>query len=588
MSKKLLGIFVVIILVTTFIPTAAIGIGENRFFEQIAEPINDVDWWPMYGHDPQHTSCSTCSAPNENKINWSYETGSEIRFSSSVVVDNKLYIGTGEIESIGMLDIEEIMSKPVINYLNENIKSTYSDTGGIFCIDTITGEKLWDFVTEGVVSSTPVVYNGNIYVLTTSSETYEGYLYCIEAETGLEQWSSEYTNLITTPTIYNDNLYVSIVDIITGDGKLLCLDPSDGEEIWNHSAGFNQYAMYSSPAAYDDRVFYITINTTDIKLHCVDATTGMEHWTIFLTKMEVGMVVSTPVIDGERIFVMSLESYIANETVWSVLFSINAENGDINWKHVMDEFDISLTTPAVADDVVYFSYVENYWAYGGIACLNADDGEVIWDKRLYNDFFTVSTPSIADGKIFIGGMNLVEVASLMNCFDIDTGSLIWNYPIGEISMVDNSPAIVDGKVFIADYGGTIFAFKDNTPPNGPVIDGPDKGGKETEIGFVISSEDFDGDYIIEFIINWGDNISDEIITGPFESGERVIVSHIWEEKGKYLIKAKAKDSFGDESNWSEFEINIPRTKQFCTTSFQWLVELFPFMIKLLQRILFYK
>jgi outer membrane protein assembly factor BamB len=251
----------------------------------------------------------------------------------------------------------------------------------------------------------------------------------------------------------------------------------------------------------------------------------------------------------------------------------------------MDELDISLTSPAVAEDIVYFSYVENYWSYGGIACINVADGEVIWDKRLNYDFFTVSTPAIADGKLFIGGMNLREVASFINCYDIDTGSQIWRNQIGELSMVDTSPAIVDGKTFIASYSGTIFAFKDNTPPNAPVINGPNKGNPEMEIGFTLSSRDFDGDDIAEFVINWGDNVSDEIVTGPFLSGEKVIVSHIWADKGTYLIKAKAKDLFGDESNWSEFEISIPRTK---TTSFlwlEWLFERFTILEKLLDLII---
>jgi outer membrane protein assembly factor BamB len=342
--------------------------------------------------------------------------------------------------------------------------------------------------------------------------------------------------------------------------------------------------MYSAPAGYDDKVYYVTINTSDIELHSVDATTGEEYWTIFLTKMEVGLVVSSPVVDEGRVFVMSLESYYSNQSVWSVLFCIDAESGDVNWKYVMQDNDLSLTSPSIANDVVYFSYVENYWAYGGIACVNADDGEIIWNKKLYYDFFTVSTPSIADGKLFTGGMNLLEVASFINCYNIDTGDLIWRNEIGELSMVDTSTAIVDGKAFIADYSGTIFAFSDNNPPNDPMVDGPQKGKPEKALDYSFSSKDIDGDDIAEFIVNWGDNVSDEIFTGPFESGEEVIVNHTWAEKGTYTIKAKAKDLFGDESNWTEFEVNIPRTKAVNTPMFKWFLELFPFMVKLLHLI----
>lgn len=585
MNKKILAIFVIMLLITTVSTTVALKNNEYKENNQISESKNDLDWWPMFGHDPQHTGFSTSSAPNENKVNWSYATGSEIRFSSSVVVDNKLYIGTGEIESKGSFDFEKIKNKPVINILNEYKEKTYAETGGVFCIDTITGIKLWDFVTQGTVSSTPVVYNGNVYVLSTYSDTYDGYLYCIDAETGIKQWDFMYTNYMTTPTIEYDNLYVTVLDSYTGFGKLLCLDPLDGMEKWNYTTGYNNFAMYSAPAVYDGKVFFITINSSDIELHSVDSSTGQKQWNVFLTKMELGLVVSTPVIDNNRVFVLSLESYIENETVWSVLFCIDAETGDKIWKHELEELELSLSTPAVADDLVYFSYAENYWEYGGLICINALDGEVVWNKRLNYDFFTFGSPSIADEKLFIGGINVIQSASVINCYDINSQEVVWKYKIGELSMVDSSAAIADGSLFIADYEGTIYSFSDNTPPNAPVIDGPStaKKGKNYDYGF--TSTDPDGDDISQYIINWGDDTGVDIIFGPFSSGEEAIANHTWDKKGTYIIKAKAKDLFGDESDWSEFEVVIPRNKAVDKLIYHWLFERFPILCKFLQIVL---
>jgi len=585
MNKKILPIFVFTLLIASVTTTVAMIDTKYKENNQISELENDLDWWPMFGHDSQHTGFSTSSAPNVNKVNWSYATGSEIRFSSSVVVDNKLYIGTGEIQSRGSFDFDKIKNKPVINILKEYRETTYAETGGVFCIDTTTGIKLWDFVTQGTVSSTPVVYNGNVYVLTTNSDTYEGYLYCIDAETGIKQWDYMYTNLMTTPTIENDNLFITVADPYTNYGKLLCLNPSDGVEKWNHTTGYNNFAMYSAPAVYNDNVFYISINSSDIELHSVDVSTGEEQWKIFLTKMELGLVVSTPVVDNNRIFVLSLESYIANETVWSVLFCINAENGDEIWKHEMEEFEISLSTPAVANDLVYFTYAENYWAYAGIACVNASDGEIIWNKKLNYDFFTFGSPSIADEKLFIGGMNLIQQASVINCYDINSNELIWKYSIGELSMVDSSAAIANENVYIADYGGTIYAFSDNTPPNAPVIDGPSKGKKGIKYDYSFASTDPDGDDIAEYIINWSDGTGQEWIFGPFASGEEAFANHTWDEKGTYLIRAKSIDLFGNESDWSEFEVVIPRSKTVYNQLFWWLFKRLPILSKFLQHLL---
>jgi len=427
----------------------------------------ETDWWPMYGHDPQHTGVSTSSAPNLGMMKWNYNTCSEIRFSSPVIVDNKLYIGTGEIESIETLDFEKIKSKPVINILNENKVTTQTETGGVFCIDAITGNKEWDFVTKGAVSSTPVVCNGNVYILSSNSDTFEGDLYCLDAETGVKQWNFNYTNLQTTPIIEDDNIYMTIADPYTGYGKLLCLDSSNGAEKWNNSMGYTNFSKLSAPAAYNGKVYYTLIHNYDytVEINCVDAATGQKNWSSFLTTMELGFAVSSPVISEEKVFVMSLESYMSNDTAWSVLFCLDAENGDEIWEYAMPESEISISTPAVANDIVYFTYVENYWAYGGMACINASNGGVIWDQRLYNDFFIFSSPSIADEKLYIGAMNVYEYASVINCYDIYSGAPIWSYTIGDLGQVTSSPAIADEKVFIASPSGTIFAFEDEPVPN---------------------------------------------------------------------------------------------------------------------------
>ena len=38
------------------------------------ESSSSVDWWPMYQHDPRHTSYSTSTAPNTNDTLWTFET----------------------------------------------------------------------------------------------------------------------------------------------------------------------------------------------------------------------------------------------------------------------------------------------------------------------------------------------------------------------------------------------------------------------------------------------------------------------------------------------------------------------------------
>ena len=64
-------------------------------------------------------------------------------------------------------------------------------------------------------------------------------------------------------------------------------------------------------------------------------------------------------------------------------------------------------------------------------------------------------------------------------------------------------------------------------------------------------------------------------TDVFPSGTEVTASHIWLEKDTYLIKAKAQDPYGYESDWGTLEITIPRTKYFYNSLIKSLFQLYP-------------
>ncbi len=67
--------------------------------------------------------------------------------------------------------------------------------------------------------------------------------------------------------------------------------------------------------------------------------------------------------------------------------------------------------------------------------------------------------------------------------------------------------------------------------------------------FSSSTTDPDGDDVY-YLFEWGDgNLSGWI--GPYESGETAEASHSWTEKGRYSIRAKAKDVHGIQSDWSD-------------------------------------
>lgn len=119
----------------------------------------------------------------------------------------------------------------------------------------------------------------------------------------------------------------------------------------------------------------------------------------------------------------------------------------------------------------------------------------------------------------------------------------------------------------------------NDPPNAPDIDGPISGKAKEDYEYTFVSEDPEGGNLLYFI-NWDDDTADDWF-GPFESGEKVNISHNWSTKGRYVIKARAKTINGIMSSWGEFKVLIPRLRISINSMFQWFLEKFPFLARFL-------
>ena len=125
----------------------------------------------------------------------------------------------------------------------------------------------------------------------------------------------------------------------------------------------------------------------------------------------------------------------------------------------------------------------------------------------------------------------------------------------------------------------------NVPPNKPATPSGDASGK-VGVSYVYESSttDINGDKI-SYLFDWGDG-TDSGWVGPFDSGDICQESHIWNTKGSYSIKVKAKDTFGAESPWSDpLPVTMPYTykpiPQFLELLFQRFPNAFPVLRHLL-------
>lgn len=141
------------------------------------------------------------------------------------------------------------------------------------------------------------------------------------------------------------------------------------------------------------------------------------------------------------------------------------------------------------------------------------------------------------------------------------------------------------EYYVLSYDGEIsLSPVANQAPYAPEISGPPSGKPGTSYEFTIVTTDPEEDNVC-YNIDWGDGNTEW--TGFYASGEEVTVTHTWSSQGTYKIKAKAKDVYGAESEWSDyFEVTMPRYRIINRPFLQFLqnhLNLFPILQILLQR-----
>ena len=127
-------------------------------------------------------------------------------------------------------------------------------------------------------------------------------------------------------------------------------------------------------------------------------------------------------------------------------------------------------------------------------------------------------------------------------------------------------------VFNADNDYTdetvVALFPVNHPPSAPTITGPKTGKIKIPHQYNFTSIDSDGDNVSYYIEWMYGNITPW--TSYQASGIVYSESHIWNKRGRYTIKARAKDEYLEESDWAELDVTMPRNKPINTPFLKFL------------------
>lgn len=355
----------------------------------------------------------------DTRINWIYETGSAIYYSSPAIGDSgTIYIGTGY----------------WLNYSGER-------TGrGLYAINT-DGTLKWYYAINSEVFSPVVGPDETIYV-----QDYNNNLYAINSDGALNwkyETSVQNSNVgCSTPAIASDGtIYMA------GYNQTLYAINSNGTLKWEYTPMSGGAVLRTSPAIGADGTIYLPMGYT---LYAINPQGTLE-WSCALNG--ASDTFSSPAIDSDGTIYLGGEAGIPNERGY--VYAIYSD-GTVKWNYEVTGARTVRSSPAIdVDGTIYISTKagdEN----AELLAFNPD-GTLKWSYEVTqsdNDIYV--SPTIgADGTIYIGH----EWATFL-ALNSD-GTLKWEYVDTENGAFNwSSPAIAsDGTIYIGNtYNGRLFAF----------------------------------------------------------------------------------------------------------------------------------
>jgi outer membrane protein assembly factor BamB len=287
--------------------------------------------WSMYRHDALHSATGQ-SGPTNLTLSWMFNTTGAV-VSSPSAADGRVYVGSLS-GSVYCLNARSgsliwsfgtgggIESSPAV--VNGAVY-VVSDDGYLYCLNAINGSSVWtryvgadlaaNFDSSKIIRSSPTVVGNRVYV-----GSVDGNLYCLDAQTGDITWTRKTGGIITSsPAVSSGAVYVSAQEPSTG--ALYKLDAGNGSVLWRLNLPYVQQSrgtdMLSSPAVAGGLVF---TSANRQVFYAVDAASGNILWAY--SDVDGGFIVGSPLcVDGKVILTNGYS-----------LVSIEALTGRLIWK----------------------------------------------------------------------------------------------------------------------------------------------------------------------------------------------------------------------------------------------------------------
>ena len=277
------------------------------------------------------------------------------------------------------------ISSPIVSAGKAWLHTRKDESEVVMCVDIKSGEILWTkdypapFKGNPAAArmgngpfATPVLHENRVYTLGIS-----GILSCFDAQSGELKWrksfgeintASIYCGTASSPLIDRNNVMVQIGD--DRNGALIAFDHKTGEEKWKLKI---KSVSYASPIIKEIEGTRQVIAHTNNAILGVDAENGKLLWQTQFTESQYGENIVTPLF-SEKYLILS------NGVQGVTAYQISKTDEKWNSKRIWQNTDIGMymSSPVIDGDYLYGMSSKRK---GVFFCLKISTGEVAWATR---------------------------------------------------------------------------------------------------------------------------------------------------------------------------------------------------------------
>jgi outer membrane protein assembly factor BamB/tRNA A-37 threonylcarbamoyl transferase component Bud32 len=276
-------------------------------------------------------------------------------------------------------------------------------------------KPIWQFQVEDAVRSTPMVYNGVVFV-----GSYDNNLWALDAKDGSLRWKFATEGGIgASPSYGSGAVYIG-----SADNRMYAVDVRNGKRLWTFKTEGKIFTRAATSAGL------IIFGSDDGKLYAVKSgpTAAKEVWRYDL----MTPIRSSPVVDNDKVFFGTDGGEFACLDI----------SGEVQWR--FQSRRRLMSTALIKDNVAYVGS-DDWYFYA----LDVDQGYPIWRFRTKGAI--VSSPAYGDGKVMFGSADGVFYA-----IEAVGGREVWRFEVGK--PITSSPAVFRESVYFGATDGSVYSL----------------------------------------------------------------------------------------------------------------------------------